>query len=130
MKHLACACAAMLAAVYAAGCGSSVSDAERIGKPILNAPAGDFAVGPAVRPVVDQPPPALQKETPGPQPTAQHVWVPGWWGWDSVKFVWRPGEWTVPPSPSGLTFCVRPRWERLGEKYRFEPGCWKSGTPE
>lgn len=38
-------------------------------------------------------PPAPRGESPPPAPYADSYWIPGYWRWDSDKFVWVDGRW-------------------------------------
>jgi len=72
--------------------------------------------------VVMQAPPAAQQEVPTPRPTANHVWVAGYWTWKSNQYQWMAGHWEVPPR-AGAVF-VPPRWQPEGTSWRFYEGYW------
>lgn len=57
------------------------------------------------------------------RPSAQHVWVEGYWTWRNERYEWMAGHWALPPSPSARW--VAPRWEREGNGYRFYEGYWR-----
>ncbi len=48
---------------------------------------------------VTEAPPAMQNETPPPQPTPAHVWVAGQWAWNGSQYTWDPGHWREAPQP-------------------------------
>jgi hypothetical protein len=74
------------------------------------------------------PPPALRIENPGPAPSVHHVWMNGFYRYDTVRvsYVWVPGFWqdrnvvaTIAPPP--------PRREIIppcADGYAFVPGFW------
>lgn len=72
--------------------------------------------------IVQQAPPAVQQESMPRRPSDSHVWVAGYWAWQSNQYVWVPGRWVIPPR-MGATW-VPPRWEREGTNYRFYDGYW------
>jgi len=72
--------------------------------------------------VVAQVPPAPQPEDPPPRPSADYVWVGGYWTWNSSQYVWTVGHWEVPPR-QGATW-VPPRWDQEGNADRFYNGYW------
>lgn len=73
--------------------------------------------------VVTQTPPAPQQEVVSARPSADHVWVGGYWTWRSNRYEWVAGHWVVPPQP-GVTW-IPPRWEPEGGAYRFYEGYWE-----
>jgi hypothetical protein len=64
----------------------------------------------------------LQREVVLAQPTAQHVWLAGYWTWRNDRYEWMAGHWELPPSQSSVW--VAPRWEHQGNAYRFYEGYW------
>jgi len=58
------------------------------------------------------------------RPSDEHIWVAGYWAWQSSQYVWVPGRWVIPPR-AGATW-VPPRWEREGTRYRFYDGYWSA----
>src|SRR5436190_21712750 len=52
--------------------------------------------------VVKQAPPAIRVEVVSARPSAKHVWVPGFWTWETSAYVWVPGEWMLPPEPAAV----------------------------
>ena len=73
--------------------------------------------------VVTQAPPAVQQETVLARPSAQHVWVPGYYTWRDNRYVWIAGRWEIPPRTDAVW--VAPRWERESGGYRFYEGYWQ-----
>lgn len=58
------------------------------------------------------------------QPSADHVWIEGYWTWQNNRYEWVPGHWTRPPS-RGITW-VPPTWERRSDgNYVFTEGYWR-----
>jgi hypothetical protein len=74
--------------------------------------------------VVVQAPPAAQQEVPSPRPTRDHVWVAGYWTWNTShsRYEWMAGRWEIPPRV-GAVF-VPPRWQPEGSSWRFYEGYW------
>jgi hypothetical protein len=72
--------------------------------------------------VVMQAPPSAQQEVPAARPTRDHVWIPGYWSWQSNQYQWMAGRWVVPPR-SGAVW-VPPRWQPEGSSWRFYEGYW------
>lgn len=73
--------------------------------------------------VVNQAPPMLQQEVVLARPSAQHVWVPGYWTWRNSRYEWMAGHWEIPPF-SGATW-VAPKSEPTSGGYRFYEGYWR-----
>ena len=72
--------------------------------------------------IVTQTPPALQQETVLARPSAEHVWIPGYYTWRENRYVWIAGRWEMPPRTGAVW--VAPRWERESGGYRFYEGYW------
>lgn len=72
--------------------------------------------------VVMQAPPAAQQEIPSARPSADHVWVPGFWTWRTNRYEWTPGHWEIPPRVGAVW--VPPRWQPEGSSWRFYEGYW------
>jgi hypothetical protein len=73
--------------------------------------------------VVNQAPPAPRAESASPQPSPQHVWIPGYWAWRSNQQQWIEGHWEIPPHP-GATW-MPARWDQRGSEYVFTDGYWQ-----
>jgi|GEM_PF-392898 len=73
--------------------------------------------------VVNQPLPVLQQEVVLARPSAQHLWIPGYWTWQNNRYEWMAGHWEVPPF-SGATW-VASRSEPANGAYRFYEGYWR-----
>jgi hypothetical protein len=72
--------------------------------------------------VVMQAPPAAQQEVPTARPSADHVWVAGYWTWRNNQYQWMAGHWEIPPR--GGAVWVPPRWQPEGTSWRFYEGYW------
>ncbi len=68
-------------------------------------------------------PPDHRTEPPRPAaPSARHVWVPGYWSWNSTKHVWVAGLWSLPPQPN--VAWVEPKWVNESGAWLFFEGSW------
>lgn len=76
-------------------------------------------------PAVTVAPPPLHYEQPGYPPSADFVWIAGYWNWASVRYVWVPGRWEAPRP--GL-YWVPHRWERDANQWRHQGGRWERDT--
>lgn len=72
--------------------------------------------------VVTEAPPALQQEGVLAQPSANHVWVAGYWSWHNSRYEWTAGHWELPPN-SRSTW-VAPVWRQQDNGYKFTEGYW------
>ncbi|MCG8584773.1 MAG: hypothetical protein MI757_08700 [Pirellulales bacterium] len=74
--------------------------------------------------VVDSPvaPPPPKQEVIAPEPTANHVWIPGYWNRTPTKWSWQPGRWEKPPFKNARY--VAPYWKYNQSKYEWNPGHW------
>ncbi|MEY4941635.1 MAG: hypothetical protein RIQ93_3370, partial [Verrucomicrobiota bacterium] len=88
---------------------------------VPNAPT----VSPA--PVIDQPLTPAASDTPGEQPSNQHVWVPGHWRWNEGAYVWESGRWEIPPT-AGVSW-VSPQWQKESNGYVLREGYWSETPP-
>lgn len=94
----------------------------------VQTPTGVATVSTPVTPVgassivVMQAPPAAQQEVPGPRPTTDHVWVPGYWTWRNNQYQWMAGHWEMPPRAGAVW--IPPRWQPEGTSWRFYEGYW------
>lgn len=73
--------------------------------------------------VVTQAPPAPQSEPVLEQPSARHVWIPGYWTYRDNRYVWISGRWELPPHDGAIWHA--PRWVREGNAYRYYEGYWE-----
>lgn len=97
---------------------------------VAQTPNGPVTVGSATVPspvgassvVVMQAPPAAQQEVPSVRPSADHVWVAGYWSWKNNQYQWMAGHWEVPPTRGAVW--VPPRWQPEGTSWRFYEGYW------
>ena len=69
-------------------------------------------------------PPALRIENYGRPPSRRHVWVPGHWDWSRRRqdWVWREGQWKVPPRGRG--HWVAPTYTRGRDGWTVGRGRW------
>lgn len=74
--------------------------------------------------VITQAPPATRpQEVVVAQPSPQHVWIEGYWTWQSGRYVWVAGHWEVPPRSGAIW--VPPVTQRRDNEYVFQEGYWK-----
>ena len=99
------------ATVYSAPSGTSQPTAVAVPSPV-----GQSSI------VVMQAPPAAQQEVPTPRPSANHVWVAGYWTWRNNQYQWMAGHWDMPPRTGAVW--VPPRWQPEGTSWRFYEGYW------
>src|SRR5688572_32627197 len=91
-----------------------------------NAVGNAPTVSPA--PVVAKPLTPATNDTPGEQPSSQHVWVPGHWRWHEGAYVWEAGRWEVPPAAT-VTWHA-PEWQRQGNGFVLREGYWTEPAPQ
>lgn len=72
--------------------------------------------------VVSQPPPPARAEMIPMAPLPSHVWMPGYWVWNS-GWQWVPGHWVQPPR--GATTWVPGQWVPQGQNWAWRPGRWQ-----
>ena len=73
--------------------------------------------------VVLRAPPPLRVEVAPPRPSSRHVWVAGYWVWETNAYVWTPGVWMAPPEPAAVW--VAPRFENRAGVSISISGYWK-----
>ena len=71
---------------------------------------------------VKAPPPPLRTEVVLVRPSPRHVWVPGYWVYET-SYVWVPGAWILPPEPAAVW--VAPRVEMRSGVSIFVSGYWR-----
>ena len=74
--------------------------------------------------VVQAPPPPrreviIERE----RPSAEHIWIKGYWRWHEGRHVWVAGHWEHPPHAHAVW--MEPRWEHRHEGYVFIEGFWR-----
>ncbi|MFT3781885.1 MAG: YXWGXW repeat-containing protein [Nibricoccus sp.] len=89
----------------------------------VTTPATSTSPATATPVIITQVPPAAQQEQITERPTANHVWIPGYWTWRDGRYVWIAGRWEIPPRADATW--VAPRWERESSGYRFYEGYWQ-----
>jgi hypothetical protein len=108
-----------LAALALAGCVSRTVERQVV------TPAQPTVVqtAPAPAPVVvaTVAPPQPQNETIPPAPTADAVWVPGYWNWANGQYNWVPGRYET--GRVGYTW-VPQRWENVNGQWHMTGGAW------
>ena len=75
-------------------------------------------------------PPPLRIEAQTLQPSPRHVWVPGYWRWAGINYVWVDGSWVKPKKNREW---VPGTWEQVGNHWVWKPGSWKkikTGEPK
>lgn len=83
--------------------------------------AGATTTQPITSPTPLTPPPARQ-EIIKPEPSAEHVWIPGAWERQPGTWVWVEGHWDKPPLlPSRW---VQGYWKYQEGQYQWHPGHW------
>ena len=70
------------------------------------------------------PPPEMRHE-PRPPPRAGHVWMQGYWGWQSGAHVWIPGRWER--VRAGYVY-VEPIWREGPKGWELHGGGWQPGS--
>ena len=68
-------------------------------------------------------PPPPRMEMRAHAPGSDYVWLPGYYRWDGVAYVWVGGYWARPPHPRA--HWVPGRWEHTRRGWRFIQGHWR-----
>ncbi len=79
-------------------------------------------------PLIEKPLNPAGNDTPGDQPSTQHVWVPGHWRWSEGAYVWEMGRWEVPPTSNVVW--TQPEWQRQGNGFVLKEGYWAEPAPQ
>lgn len=69
------------------------------------------------------PPPRREAVRERERPSSGHIWVAGYWRYDSRGYDWVPGHWEQPPRDRRTW--VEPRWENRGGVHVFIEGTWR-----
>ena len=56
-------------------------------------------------------------------PSSAALWIPGYWAYDGVRYVWVAGHWEIPP-PNCRSY-VAPYWANQGGAYVYVRGYWR-----
>lgn len=72
--------------------------------------------------VVSGPPPAPMGEERSAPPSAQAIWVGGYWHWTGMQYAWIPGHWETPRP--GATWSA-PVYSVRDGRYIYENGGWR-----
>ena len=112
-----------LATVALAGCVTRTIEKETVMTP---APAPTTTVvqtAPATAPAVvaGVAPPPAHTETIPPAPSADSVWVPGYWNWSNGQYTWVPGRYEA--GRVGYRW-VPQRWENINGQWHMTGGAW------
>lgn len=76
-----------------------------------------------INPVMVQPPqPAPQVEVIPIAPTPDYVWVPGYWSWNGITWIWIRGSWRYPSRPGHLW--IGGHFEAHGHRRFWVGGHW------
>jgi len=67
-------------------------------------------------------PPAPIVERVPPAPGPNYYWQPGWWRWNGVKYLWRPGAYAVAPFPGA--HWVPGHWVQGPNGWHWRRGHW------
>jgi hypothetical protein len=79
-------------------------------------------------PIIDKPLTPAVNDTPGDQPSVQHVWVPGHWRWSEGAYVWEMGRWEIPPAANVVWHA--PEWQKQANGYILREGYWDEAPPQ
>ncbi len=110
---------ALAGAIAGGALGNSV-DNER--GTLYQPPSG--AVSPyAVQQVPAAPSEAPMTEVVTAPPSPAALWIPGYWAYDGVRYVWVAGHWEIPP-PNCRSY-VAPYWANQGGGYVYVRGYWR-----
>ena len=96
-------------------------------KPLTEGPLHEAFLSPAkdrAPTTIEKGPPAPLTERPGVDPpSANALWIEGYWDWDAGRkdFVWVTGTWRVPPPGR---FWVNGYWKRSDQGWYRVPGFW------
>jgi hypothetical protein len=118
---LALGLAAATSASAEQGKGKGKGNSEGKGKSADWVPPGHRRA--PVEIVVTAAPPAVRKETMPARPSSAHVWVAGYWVWQSDAYAWTPGVWMQPPEPEVVW--VAPRHEVRSGVTIYISGFWR-----
>ena len=73
--------------------------------------------------VVRTAPPAPRVEVRGVAPSANHVWVDGYWVHADQRWTWVPGHWEVRPRANAAW--VPGSWAQTSTGWAWTPGHWE-----
>jgi hypothetical protein len=80
-------------------------------------------VSPETLVTLESPPPLRAEIIRTPPPTANHVWVAGYWTRHEERWTWVHGRWCERPRPNAVW--VGGHWEKDSQGYAYTPGYWK-----
>jgi WXXGXW repeat (2 copies) len=73
--------------------------------------------------VPQTPPPPTGPDVVSAPPTADALWVPGYWAYDGARYSWQGAHWEIPP-PRARAYVVA-HWEPRGDRYVFVQSYWR-----
>jgi hypothetical protein len=73
--------------------------------------------------VVSQAPPPPRTEMPGIAPSAEQVWINGYWSYREGHYIWIPGHWEVRPRPTATY--IPGHWAQSSRGWVWTPGYWQ-----
>jgi hypothetical protein len=116
--------AGAIAAVALTGCISRTIERETVMTPpattvVQTTPAPSSSSAPVVVATVAPPPPHAENVPPA--PSADAVWIPGYWNWSNGQYNWVPGRYEA--GRVGYRW-VPQRWENVGGQWQMTGGAW------
>jgi hypothetical protein len=69
-------------------------------------------------------PPTPRDEAIGAAPSADYVWITGYWNWVGGRYDWVSGRWAL--GRTGYHW-VAHQWVRQGDGWRLKTGRWERG---
>jgi hypothetical protein len=81
-------------------------------------------LGPLRIRIADNAPPRARYERRMARPDRNSVWINGYWDRQDHNWVWISGRWEQPADRRHNW--VRPRYQREGRAWRYEPGHWSN----
>jgi hypothetical protein len=85
-------------------------------------------LGPVRIRISPEAPPPPRTEIRLSRPSRSHVWIGGYWDRQDDRWAWAPGRWEA-PGQRGSRW-IKPRYQREGGAYRYEPGHWSNQRME
>ncbi len=67
-------------------------------------------------------PPSPPQENRAERPGPRHIWIPGNYQWNGVRYVWINGFWVIPPG--GNRAWIPGRWTPRNGTYVWVDGYW------
>lgn len=73
--------------------------------------------------VVTSAPPKDKSEKETKRPSRSHYWITGYWEWNGSAWLWRAGQWVMPPNMSATWHPGR--WSKEGKGWIWNEGFWE-----